>query len=66
MEAQGGKAWNSPTADVMTTAVRQPHQFRRYRSHDEASNWRLVPWVLLGIFDLALWGYLFVSLWSLR
>ncbi len=36
----------------------QVKHFRRYRSHDDASNWRLVPWVLLGAFDVALWAYL--------
>lgn len=33
-----------------------PH-FRRYQ-REEPSWWRLTPWILLGAFDLALWGYI--------
>ncbi len=40
-----------------------------FRKHARAqpSSWRLLPWVALGLFDLALWAYIVVTLlWGRR
>lgn len=46
------------------TIRRQPQHFRRYQ-RARPSNWRLLPWILLGAFDVGLVGYLVHGLWVL-
>lgn len=41
---------------------RQPQHFRRYQSA-QPSNWRLVPWILLGAVDIGLIGFVVYVIW---
>ena len=39
--------------------------FRKHARADHGSNWRLVPWILLGIFDLYMIGRIAVLCWQI-